>query len=128
MNSVITLAAIEFGKGNIKTSQMHVDGVKRLVSMRGGISSVRQTSPLTARMVPWVSMLVMGHPQFETQDDLGFGHGIPPISEWQLEFDTAQDDIPELTSAEVDYEVRNHYWNRITAEHGLAGEIVAWQT
>ncbi|KAK1464252.1 hypothetical protein CMEL01_13013 [Colletotrichum melonis] len=53
MNSVITLAAIEFGKGNIQVSQMHVDGVKRLVNMRGGISSVRQTSPLTARMVSW---------------------------------------------------------------------------
>jgi hypothetical protein len=79
MNSVITLAAIEvrsslsflspnisylsspslifhasqFGKGNFKVCEMHVDGVKRLVSMRGGINSVRQTSPLTARMVSW---------------------------------------------------------------------------
>ena len=82
MNSVITLAAIEvrsslenpffplfhfsypsspsltfrnsqFGKGNIKISEMHVDGVKRLVNLRGGINSVRQTSPLTARMVSW---------------------------------------------------------------------------
>ena len=32
---------------------MHVDGVKKLVEMRGGINSVRQTSPLTARMVSW---------------------------------------------------------------------------
>lgn len=32
-----------------------------------------------------VSMLVMGHPQFETQDDDGVGYGIPPIPEWQLE-------------------------------------------
>lgn len=79
MNSVITLATIEvrsllelplsliplfsqpitdiynyqFGKGNIKISEMHVCGVKRMVKMRGGISSVMQTSPLTARMVSW---------------------------------------------------------------------------
>ncbi|GJC80382.1 hypothetical protein ColLi_03220 [Colletotrichum liriopes] len=53
MNSVITLAAIEFGKGNTRVSDMHVDGVKKLVNMRGGINSVRQTSPLTARMVSW---------------------------------------------------------------------------
>lgn len=71
MNSVITLATIEvgsrhpssrsvtntsptkFGKGNVKVAEMHVNGVKRLVDMRGGISSVRQTSPLTARMVSW---------------------------------------------------------------------------
>lgn len=78
MNSVITLATIEvspstqawlgdspylsritnsgtfqFGKGNTKVAEMHVDGVKRLVNMRGGIQSVMQTSPLTARMVSW---------------------------------------------------------------------------
>ncbi|RDW93397.1 Zn(II)2Cys6 transcription factor [Aspergillus mulundensis] len=85
MNSVITLAAIEFGKGNILTSQMHVDGVKRLVGMRGGINAVRQTSPLTARMISWVSMLVMGHPQFPTQDDQGIGDGIPLVPEWQVD-------------------------------------------
>lgn len=27
-------------------------------------------------------MLVMGHPQFEAQDDTGTGSGIPPIPEW----------------------------------------------
>ncbi|KAL5340455.1 hypothetical protein BJX70DRAFT_387276 [Aspergillus crustosus] len=89
MNSVITLAAIEFGKGNVKVSQMHVDGVRKLVDLRGGINSVRQTSPLTARMISWVSMLVMGHPQFSTQDDVGIGDGIPPVPEWQLDFTTS---------------------------------------
>ncbi|KAI0130363.1 hypothetical protein BJ170DRAFT_731842 [Xylariales sp. AK1849] len=89
MNSVITLAAIEFGKGNIKVSKMHVDGVKRLVNKRGGINSVRQTSPLTARMVSWVSMLIMGYPQFETQDDVGIGDGIPPIPECRINVDYA---------------------------------------
>lgn len=29
-------------------------------------------------------MLIMGHPQFETQDDTGAGNGISPIPEWQL--------------------------------------------
>ncbi|KAL3488044.1 hypothetical protein BJX62DRAFT_212600 [Aspergillus germanicus] len=85
MNSVITLAAIEFGKGNTQVSQMHVDGVKKLVDMRGGINAVRQTSPLTARMVSWVSMIVMGHPQFNTQDDHGIGDGIPTVPEWQMD-------------------------------------------
>lgn len=79
MNSVITLATIEvsspssrcdpqrktclklvadaqnrqFGKGNIEVSRTHVEGVKRLVNLRGGISAVRQSSPLTARMISW---------------------------------------------------------------------------
>ncbi|EXF73800.1 hypothetical protein CFIO01_05731 [Colletotrichum fioriniae PJ7] len=85
MNSVITLAAIEFGKGNVQVSEMHIDGVKRLVNMRGGINSVRQTSPLTARMVSWVSMIVTGLPQFETQNDVGIGDGVPTPPEWQID-------------------------------------------
>ncbi|KAG9736486.1 hypothetical protein KCU73_g10233, partial [Aureobasidium melanogenum] len=84
MNSVITLAAIEFGKGNIEVSQMHIQGVRRMVHTRGGIKEVRRTSPLTARMVSWVSMILTGSPQFETQDDLGVGDGISPIPEWHL--------------------------------------------
>ncbi|RDL36522.1 Uncharacterized protein BP5553_05874 [Venustampulla echinocandica] len=106
INSVITLATIEFGKGNINVAEMHVDGVKRLVSMRGGINSVRQSSPLTARMVSWVSMIIMGHPQFETQDDFGIGDGIPPIPEWQLDSAAHCGHFCEL-SIDLDYTVRN---------------------
>ncbi|KAH0359164.1 hypothetical protein KCU65_g10102, partial [Aureobasidium melanogenum] len=84
MNSVITLAAIEFGKGNIEVSQMHIQGVRRMVHARGGIKEVKRTSPLTARMVSWVSMILTGYAQFDTQDDLGVGDGIPPIPEWHL--------------------------------------------
>lgn len=104
---------------------MHVDGVKRLVNMRGGINSVRQTSPLTARMVSWyvtplvtsteytihmprrVSMLVKGHPQFDTQDDVGIGIGIPPIPEWYMDSAAIDDNLSELTNIDVDYAVRN---------------------
>ncbi|THY06335.1 hypothetical protein D6D01_09909 [Aureobasidium pullulans] len=107
MNSVITLAAIEFGKGNIVVSQMHVEGVKRMVDTRGGISGVRQTSPLTARMVSWVSMLITGHPQFETQNDLGTGDGIPSIPEWHLDLSTGNHHPLDLDDFLVDATVRN---------------------
>ncbi|KAM0536966.1 hypothetical protein ACHAO2_006390 [Verticillium nonalfalfae] len=127
MNSVITLATIEvgshvqrpcvfysdityptqYGKGNIDVSHTHVEGVKRLVQLRGGINAVRQTSPLTARMVSWASMLIMGHPQFETQDDAGIGDGIPPIPEWQLEPAGLDDYHVDLALYEVDYAVSN---------------------
>lgn len=33
-------------------------------------------------------MLVMGHPQFSTQDDVGIGDGIPLVPEWQLDMST----------------------------------------
>ncbi|KAF6807014.1 C6 zinc finger domain-containing protein [Colletotrichum sojae] len=107
MNSVITLAAIEFGKGNIKVSEMHVDGVTRLVNMRGGINAVRQTSPLTARMVGWVSMIVKGHPQFDTQDDDGIGYGIPPIPEWQMDMNAVHEDLFDVGDLDMDDGVRN---------------------
>ncbi|KAK1968299.1 hypothetical protein LY78DRAFT_679461 [Colletotrichum sublineola] len=107
MNSVITLAAIEFGKGNTRVSSMHVAGVKKLVDMRGGINAVRQTSPLTARMVSWVSMIVTGQPQFETQDDAGIGDGVPPPPEWQLDSTAFQEDTSEIGDAEMDYTVRD---------------------
>ncbi|KAH7131341.1 hypothetical protein EDB81DRAFT_808390 [Dactylonectria macrodidyma] len=84
LNSVVTLAAIEHGKRNIEASRMHIDGVKQMVSVRGGINQLKSTSPLTARMVSWVSMLVTGAPQFSTQDDFGFGDGIGQTLQWRL--------------------------------------------
>jgi hypothetical protein len=32
---------------------MHIEGVKQLVGIRGGIGEVKRTSPLTARMIAW---------------------------------------------------------------------------
>ncbi|KAK1691033.1 hypothetical protein BDP55DRAFT_649417 [Colletotrichum godetiae] len=107
MNSVITLAAIEFGKGNIQVSEMHVDGVKRLVNMRGGINAVRQTSPLTARMVSWVSMIVTGLPQFETQSDAGVGDGVPMPPEWQIDPTVSDSNLSHLGDIEIENEVEN---------------------
>ncbi|KAH7369525.1 hypothetical protein BKA65DRAFT_697 [Rhexocercosporidium sp. MPI-PUGE-AT-0058] len=83
LDAVVTLAAIEHGKGNLHECRMHVDAVKRMVTVRGGIAAVKRSSPLTARMVPWVSMLVTGSPQFEVQDDYGNGGGIAPIDQWE---------------------------------------------
>lgn len=53
LDAIITLAAIEYGKGNTDVSALHIDGVKRLVQLRGGINTVKRISPLTARMVAW---------------------------------------------------------------------------
>ncbi|KAL1604894.1 hypothetical protein SLS60_004434 [Paraconiothyrium brasiliense] len=86
---------------------MHVDGVKRLVDLRGGINAVRQTSPLTARMVSWVSMLIMRQPQFSAQDDFGTGSGIPPIPEWQLDSFATAEDAWYLSEGTCDATTRN---------------------
>lgn len=50
-------------------------------------------------------MLIMGYPQFDTQDDAGIGDGIPPIPEWQLD-STMHVDLFEI-GLDIDGEVRN---------------------
>jgi hypothetical protein len=52
-------------------------------------------------------MLIMGHPQFEAQNDAGIGHGIPPIPEWQPDSTTLHDDQAQLNALDIDNEVRN---------------------
>jgi hypothetical protein len=53
LDSVVTLAAIELGKGNVYITRLHVDGLLSMVRIRGGIQKVKRESPLTARMVSW---------------------------------------------------------------------------
>jgi hypothetical protein len=88
-----------------------------MVKFRGGISEIKKTSPLTARMVPWyvasdqeytllmrvrVAMLVMGSPQFQTQDDSGLGDGICSIPQWQNSSDDSQYDANMLNLESLD--------------------------
>ncbi|KAH7319595.1 hypothetical protein B0I35DRAFT_215515 [Stachybotrys elegans] len=84
LNSVVTLAAIEHGKGNVEASRMHIEGAKQMVKVRGGIAEIKRVNPLTARMVCWVALLVTGSPQFPVQDDSGLGNGVAPTAQWQL--------------------------------------------
>ncbi|KAK7967511.1 uncharacterized protein PG986_001788 [Apiospora aurea] len=58
MDSVVTLAAIEHGKGNFQISKLHITGIIRMVKMRGGINELKLASPLTARMVAWMMTVV----------------------------------------------------------------------
>jgi hypothetical protein len=53
LSSVVTLAAIELGKGNVAVTQLHVEGLLSMVRLRGGIRQIKLESPLTARMVSW---------------------------------------------------------------------------
>jgi hypothetical protein len=55
-------------------------------------------------------MLVMGHPQFETQDDLGFGEGVPSIPEWQRDATKNSERWDELGTIGIDYQVANVFF------------------
>ena len=52
-------------------------------------------------------MLVTGHPQFETQDDMGIGDGVSAIPEWQLDSNSSFNASSALNSIELDFEVEN---------------------
>jgi hypothetical protein len=43
-------------------------------------------------------MLVMGHPQFNTQDDHGIGDGIPIVPEWQMDLTSSSGSSPSSSS------------------------------
>lgn len=62
---------------------------------------------LTNYSVQRVSMLIMGQPQFETQDDLGIGDGIPPIPEWQFDSTIPEGELFDIENIQLDYSVKN---------------------
>ncbi|TWU72700.1 hypothetical protein ED733_003945 [Metarhizium rileyi] len=101
INAVVTLAAIEHGKGNLESSVMHIDGVKQMISLRGGIGQVKQTSALTARMVLWVSMLVSCRPQFHINEDVD-GDGVLPSLQWQLASGNMDSHSPRPCDFDID--------------------------
>ncbi|KAF5694367.1 hypothetical protein FDENT_1233 [Fusarium denticulatum] len=105
LNSVVTLAAIEHGKGNIEASRAHIDGAKRIVGIRGGLDQVKQVSPLTARMIAWVSLLVTGSPQYAIQDDLGIGDGVGPTLQWLLASSFLEIQDPVVDALLLDREI-----------------------
>ncbi|EWZ86251.1 hypothetical protein FOCG_13178 [Fusarium oxysporum f. sp. radicis-lycopersici 26381] len=105
LNSVVTLAAIEHGKGNIEASRAHIDGAKRIVGIRGGLDQVKQVSPLTARMIAWVSLLVTGSPQYAIQDDLGIGDGVGPTLQWLLASSFLEIQDPVVDTLHLDRDI-----------------------
>ncbi|KNG45392.1 c6 zinc finger domain-containing protein [Stemphylium lycopersici] len=108
MDSVVTLAAIEFGKGNFSVGSMHIEGVIKMVLMRGGIHTLKLTSPLTARMVSWVSMILLQTPQFDVQNDWGRGDAIAPIPQWVDAADKSQKELPShFVGLEIQLSVRD---------------------
>lgn len=52
-------------------------------------------------------MLVMGYPQFPTQDDFGVGNGIDPIPQWQLGPARLSLDLQDLDNLNLDPAISN---------------------
>ncbi|KAK7450247.1 hypothetical protein Landi51_05318 [Colletotrichum acutatum] len=82
MNSVITLAAIE---SNFMAQHL-------------------RTNVIRPRRV---SMIVTGLPQFETQNDVGVGGGVPTPPEWQIDPSVFDSNLSHLGDVRIETEVEN---------------------
>ncbi|TVY84873.1 hypothetical protein LSUE1_G000681 [Lachnellula suecica] len=53
ISAVAMLATMEHEKGNLRMMRMHLDGLKKMVDLRGGLSSIRETNPMVANSIFW---------------------------------------------------------------------------
>lgn len=43
--------AAKFERGNLKMVKMHIEGLKRMVTMRGGLDAIRDTNPMLTNLI-----------------------------------------------------------------------------
>ncbi|KAK5174277.1 uncharacterized protein LTR77_001357 [Saxophila tyrrhenica] len=62
MVAIATLASMEHDRGNMRALDMHLEGLKRVVELRGGLDNVRTTNPMAANLVFWCAMVSVNEP------------------------------------------------------------------
>lgn len=62
MVAIACLAAMEHDRGNMRALDMHLDGLRQIVGMRGGLEAVRANNAMAANMVYWCTMVSIGEP------------------------------------------------------------------
>lgn len=61
--AVASLAAMEHDRGNMRALDMHLEGLKRIVELRGGLDAIRATNAMAANVIFWVAMVSVNEPQ-----------------------------------------------------------------
>ncbi|KAH7351269.1 hypothetical protein BKA65DRAFT_255223 [Rhexocercosporidium sp. MPI-PUGE-AT-0058] len=59
ISAVVALAAFEHERDNLRMLRMHMDGLKRMVDIRGGLNAIRQTNAMVANSVFWIFVVAM---------------------------------------------------------------------
>ncbi|KAF2118067.1 fungal-specific transcription factor domain-containing protein [Lophiotrema nucula] len=75
--SVAGLASIEHERGNVRMVQVHMRGLKRMVSMRGGLNALRQSNGMIANIV--FCIFVAANEESFPDIDL---HNCTPCPDW----------------------------------------------
>ncbi|KAK4889150.1 hypothetical protein LTR27_012053 [Elasticomyces elasticus] len=60
--AIASLAAMEHDRGNMRALDMHLEGLKRVVELRGGLDAVRTTNSMAANVVFWCAMVSINEP------------------------------------------------------------------
>lgn len=51
IGSVLALSIVEFERGDFRGVRMHIEGLKRMVKIRGGLGAIRSTNPMLANLI-----------------------------------------------------------------------------
>ncbi|TKA74133.1 hypothetical protein B0A55_06832 [Friedmanniomyces simplex] len=60
--AIASLAAMEHDRGNMRALDMHLEGLKRVVELRGGLDAIRATNSMAANVVFWCAMVSINEP------------------------------------------------------------------
>jgi hypothetical protein len=60
--AIASLAAMEHDRGNMRALDAHLEGLKRVVEIRGGLDLIRKTNAMAANVVFWCAMVSINEP------------------------------------------------------------------
>ena len=60
--AIASLAAMEHDAGNMRALDMHLEGLKRVVELRGGLDTIRSTNAMAANVVFWCALVSINEP------------------------------------------------------------------
>ncbi|KIM94770.1 hypothetical protein OIDMADRAFT_60544 [Oidiodendron maius Zn] len=83
IGAVATLASLAYTRGNMREARTHIEGLQKMVAARGGMGNIRSSSPVTASVTFWFSLLLTLEPQFPPEEPIHINY--PP--QWILDID-----------------------------------------
>ncbi|KAK3074390.1 hypothetical protein LTR53_003253 [Teratosphaeriaceae sp. CCFEE 6253] len=98
--AIASLAAMEHDRGNMRALGMHLDGLKRVVDLRGGLDAIRSKNPMAANLVFWCAMVSINEPMLlpvsygDVDRDIDWLHN--PATATLLTHDGSEKDLIEF--------------------------------
>ncbi|MCJ1301339.1 hypothetical protein MMC08_004138 [Hypocenomyce scalaris] len=133
--AVANLTAIEHDRHNMRALRVHLDLLKHMAAIRGGIGAMREDCAFAANFVLWISMIAMDGPQnlpddFFGPEELPPGHLSPPEA---MLYVSGSQNLIEFRAYEIDEEtsyrlLESRLMSKHSCEHvnsQMADEAVA---